>query len=67
MNIFRSEEIRFYNLVIPGESAWEILDQLGELSSLHFVNPQEQQGISNYAKPFAKQIKRCEEVLAKVH
>jgi len=52
MNIFRSEEIRFYNLVIPREGAWEILDQLGELSSIHFVS--QDQYVSNYTKPFAK-------------
>lgn len=37
-HLFRSETMGYYNLVMPRESAWEILDEIGSHGSLHFVD-----------------------------
>ena len=36
--MFRSEKMGFYNLVMSREDAWEILNELGEIASLHFID-----------------------------
>ena len=36
--MFRSEKMGYYNLVMSREGAWEILNELGEISSLHFID-----------------------------
>ena len=38
MSIFRSETMGFYHLILPCESSWEILNELGQLSLLHFID-----------------------------
>ena len=38
MSLYRSKEVGFFDLVIPGESAWDIMNQLGELGYLEFVD-----------------------------
>lgn len=59
MNFFRSEKMGFYNLIMPRESAWEILNELGELNCLEFIdeNPFELS-----SKPYSKFVKRIEEM-----
>lgn len=61
---FRSEDVHYYNLIMPRENAWEILNQLGELDALHFV---ENESGANFARPFANFIKRCEEINVKLN
>lgn len=63
VHFFRSEDIDYYNLIMPRENAWEILNELGELDALHFV---ENESGANFSKPFANFIKRCEEVNSKL-
>ena len=36
--IFRSKTMGYYNLVMPRESSWEILNEIGNLDSLHFID-----------------------------
>ena len=38
VHLFRSEEMGYYNVVIPRESAWDVLNVLGELDCLHFID-----------------------------
>ena len=38
MSIVRSEEMGYYNLIMSRESTWECLNELGEISSLHFID-----------------------------
>ena len=47
-------------IVMPRESAWEILNELGTIDSLHFVDSEP--GLPLINRPFANYIKRCEEV-----
>jgi len=53
----------FYNLIMPFESGWEILNELGEISSLHFVPDKQELGPN---KPFSKYLRRCEEMKYKL-
>ena len=36
--MFRSEKMGFYNLVMSRESAWYLLNELGSMSNLHFID-----------------------------
>lgn len=60
MSLFRSERMGYYNLVMPRESAWDVLNELGEKSCLEFIdqNPNE----PAFGRPFSNTIKRCEEI-----
>ena len=63
MSTLRSEKMGFYNLVMPFESGWEILNELGEISCLHFVPEKQELGPN---KPFSKYLRRCEEMKFKL-
>ena len=59
MSLFRSEEMGYYNLILPHESVWEILNELGEVGVLQFVD----QNISTphlRSEPIIEYIRRCE-------
>lgn len=60
MSLFRSERMGYYNLVMPRESAWDVLNELGERSCLEFIdqNPTD----PAFGRPFSNIIKRCEEI-----
>lgn len=61
MSIFRSEEMGFYHLALPRESSRDILNELGELSAIQFV--EHKLNDHGVVKPFSKEMKRCEEAL----
>ena len=64
MNLLRSEKMGFYTLVMPKESALDILDSLGSVSLLQFIDPE---GLgSNFKRDFTLWIRRCEELLLKL-
>lgn len=56
----RSEDVHYCNLVMPRENAWDVLNELGNLNALHFIDNDE------FSRPFANFIKRCEEVNARL-
>jgi len=64
MSLFRSDPMGLYNLVMPRENAWEILNELGELDALQFIDLNAHETAFN--RPYANYIKRCEELEAKV-
>lgn len=41
MSFFRSKEMNYHNLIIPGEICWEILNELGEIDALHFIEQED--------------------------
>ena len=50
-----------YQLVIPREMSWEVINYLGSIERAHFED------ISNPSnRPFSSQVKRCDEGLSKV-
>ena len=36
--MLRSEKMGLYQLIIPRESSWEVLNKLGYNNSLHFID-----------------------------
>jgi len=50
---------------MPRESAWEILNELGDTSKLHFIDPTP--GLPLINRPFANYIKRCDETLLRIN
>ena len=64
MSFYRSKEMQLFTLIMPRESAYDILNALGQLNTLHFVNANEEHNISD--KLFHKYHKRSEETLNKI-
>ena len=64
MSLFRSDRMGYYNIVMPRESAWEIMNELGEVSSLQFVDLNEHEQV--FARPYSTYVKRCEEMEIKI-
>ena len=81
--MFRSEKMGFYNLVMQRESAWHLLNELGSMSNLHFIDMYflkkkiyiyiffhfllRNPESANLNRSFTSMIKRCEESLLKLN
>lgn len=59
MGIFRSEDMDLYEITIPKDNAWEIMNKLGDIGIMHFINLNKDEQVFNLT--FAPFIKRCEE------
>lgn len=59
MGLFRSEDMELYEITIPKDNAWEIMNKLGDIGSMHFINLNKEEQVFNLT--FAPFIKRCEE------
>ncbi len=59
MGIFRSEDMDLYEITIPKDNAWEIMNKLGDIGIMHFINLNKEEQVFNLT--FAPFIKRCEE------
>ena len=62
--LFRSDEMNYYSLAMPREHAWDILNELGEISCLQFVD--QAPNVAVYTRPFANFIRRCDEMKLKM-
>jgi len=38
MSIFRSEDMALFEISIPKDNAWEIMDKMGLLKTMHFID-----------------------------
>lgn len=59
MGLFRSEDMNLYEITIPKDNAWEIMNKLGDIGQMHFINLNKEEQVFNLT--FAPFIKRCEE------
>ena len=59
MGIFRSEDMTLFQIRVPKDDAWDVMNQLGVLDVAHFINLNK--GEQPFNLPYANQIKRCEE------
>jgi len=64
MSLLRSEKMGFYNLIMPKESAIDILDALGSVTLLQFIDPEG--GESNFKRNYTLWVRRCEELSVKI-
>jgi V-type H+-transporting ATPase subunit a len=60
MAILRSEDMGYYTLIMPHESAWVILNELGKLDALQFIDLNAGESIFN--RNYALYIRRCDEI-----
>lgn len=63
-SFFRSEEMELYCLLIPRESAYNLVSQLGDKDLFHFIDAEPH--VPHFNRVYSKQNKRCEELLKKV-
>jgi len=62
--MFRSDRMGYYNLIMPREYAWEVLNELGNLDCLQFIDQNSHETAFN--RPYSGYIKRCEDLEAKI-
>lgn len=64
MNFYRSQTMHHYKLIIPRESAWNVMNELAEKDCIHFVDYDPL--LPTISRPFANYIKRCDDLLSKL-
>ena len=58
MGFFRSELMRLYQLTIPKDESWNVMNEFGDLNLAHFLDLNKEE--STYSLPYTKKIKECE-------
>ena len=51
--------MRLYELKVPKDNAWEIMNELGKLNSIHLLDLNKDEQVFN--RTFANTIRRCDE------
>lgn len=64
MGMFRSEDIEIYKLNIHKDSDWKIMNELGKMNQLHFIDLNRETPRFNLA--YTQQIKKLEETERKL-
>eukprot|EP00824_Muranothrix_gubernata_P005823 TRINITY_DN175_c0_g1_i1.p1 TRINITY_DN175_c0_g1~~TRINITY_DN175_c0_g1_i1.p1 ORF type:complete len:838 (+),score=142.13 TRINITY_DN175_c0_g1_i1:2-2515(+) len=59
MGIFRSEKMGLYTITIPKDSCWEVMEELGKMDSLHFIDLNANEQV--FSRTFSNFIKRADE------
>jgi len=59
-----SEEMALFSLLISKDNCWEIMNEIGKTSSLHFLDLNQSEPLFN--RRFAGAIKRCDETERKI-
>lgn len=64
MGLFRSEDMSLYEISIPKDNAWDIMNVLGKLNAIHFVE------LNTHEQPFnltfVNWVKRCDDTLRRI-
>lgn len=56
MGLFRSEDMSLYEITIPKDNAWDIMNELGNLNCIHFMDLNKTEQVFNLE--YAPLIKR---------
>jgi len=64
MGLFRSEDMSLYEISVPKDNAWDIMNVLGKLNSLHFIDLNV--GEQAFNLTFATWVKRCDDTLRRI-
>lgn len=59
MGIYRSEIMRLYQLTVPKDDAWNVMNEFGDVGLAHFIDLNKDE--SPFTLPYTTQIKQCEE------
>lgn len=64
MGLLRSEDMELYDMTLPRDHAWEIMEKLGIIGRLHFVDLNKEEQVFNLT--YEPIIKRCESTLRRI-
>ena len=64
MGIYRSEIMRLYQLNVPKDDAWNVMNEFGDVGKAHFIDLNKEE--SPYNLPYTQKIKACEETERKL-
>jgi V-type H+-transporting ATPase subunit a len=64
MSLFRSDPMGYFSIAMARDSAWDVLNELGELNAIQFTDLNSEQVVFN--RPYSNYIQRCGEVENKV-
>ncbi|CDW71883.1 v-type atpase 116kda subunit family protein [Stylonychia lemnae] len=59
MSLFRSQDVDLYEILIPKDNDWDIMNELGNINCLHFINLNKNE--QPHHLRYFNQVKRCEE------
>jgi len=59
MSLFRSEDMELYEITIPKDHAWEIMNKLGQSGRMHLIDLNREEQAFNLT--YCNLVKRCEE------
>lgn len=59
MGFLRSETMALYQLTIPKDDIWRVIESLGNINLAHFLDLNK--GEQPFNLPYANQIRRCDE------
>lgn len=62
MSLFRSATMKYYELYIPKEDAYQVVSKLAPHGFVEFLDA----AAGNFHKPYYNSIRRCEEVVSKI-
>ncbi len=58
MGLYRSEEMRLYQLTVPKDENWNVMNEFGDLGLAHFIDLNKDD--SPYNLPSIEQVKQTE-------
>lgn len=64
MSIFRSEDMGLFTLSVDKNFAWDLMDSLGKLTCLQFVDVNQNE--QSYNRPYTPMVRRCDEAVRRI-
>jgi V-type H+-transporting ATPase subunit a len=64
MGLFRSEDMSLYEISIQKDNAWDIMNVLGGLNALHFIELNSQEQLFNLT--YVDSVRRCDDTLRRI-
>ncbi len=62
MSLFRSAEMKFFNIHIPKEDTYYLISRLAEHNFVEFIDSAK----NSFNKPYYGSLRRCDEVITKI-
>ena len=62
LTMFRSQKMGYFTLVMPRESVWEILNELGSKGRIQFEDQYQKDQMHDRPQAIVKKINRCKDM-----
>lgn len=62
MSLFRSAEMKFFNIHIPKEDTYDVISRLAEHNFVQFIDSTK----NAFSRPYQSSLRRCEEMISRV-